>query len=482
MANCLFERIPGHGRLTRDRKGESGTSGSRSILPPVGTEAGDARKLRPVAAAAAVVLLAALLAGPAAAARPWEPPSYADREGAPEKPSSSAKRKPVPPRPRPAARRSAQVPAVAVAVIDSGVDLSHPDLSGRAWTNSAEIPGNGVDDDGDSIVDDVHGADLLHQRGDPADTVGHGTHIAGVIGASPNPATGSGGVDPRARIMALKVDDGGWMDLGAAAAAIRYAADHGARVINLSWGNRLRSPDVEQAIAYAGDRGVLTVVAAGNLGVSNDLVPTYPASSPLDTVISVAATCDGHSLAAFSDYGKLSVDIAAAGCEIMSTAPGGGYIARTGTSMAAPKVAGVAALLFSEHPGATPLEIKKALLAGARPESALDQSVSCGGVLDVGGAKRALAAPDRTTPSSFELLAPAVHFTAVHTDLYYDRVTFSWSPSTDGSLAGYRLVLDGAPVAAVGTSSTSVTYPVAPGEHRWEVVAYDRSGNETVAG
>jgi subtilisin family serine protease len=303
-----------------------------------------------------------------------------------------------------------------------------------------------------------------------------------VIGASLNPATGSGGIDPRAKIMALKIDDGGWMDLGAAAAAIRYAADHGARVINLSWGNRLDSPDVEQAIAYAGRRGVLTVVAAGNLGVSNDLVPTYPASSPLDTVISVAATCDGNSLAWFSDYGKLSVDIAAAGCEIVSTAPGGGYIARTGTSMAAPEVAGAAASLFSEHPGATPLEIKKALLAGARPESALDQSVSCGGVLDVGGAERALAAPDRTTPSSFALLAPAVHFTAVHTNLYYDRITFSWSPSADSFLAGYRLVLDGAPLAAVGTSSTSVTYPVVPGEHRWEVVAYDRSGNETVAG
>jgi serine protease len=407
------------------------------------------------------VLLAALLPAPAAAARPWEPPSYAEREGAQER---------------------TQAPAVAVAVIDTGVDFTHPDLGGHAWTNSVEIPGNGIDDDGDSIVDDVHGADVLHRTGDPADTVGHGTHIAGVIAASPNAAAGSGGIDPRAKIMALKVDEGGWMDLGAAAAAIRFAADHGARVINLSWGNRLDSQAVEQAIAYAGGRGVLTVVAAGNLGISNDLVPTYPASSPIDTVISVAATCDGHSLAAFSDYGKLSVDIAAAGCEIVSTAAGGGYITRTGTSMAAPEVAGAAALLFSKHPGATPLEIKQALLAGARPESSLDQSVACGGVLDVRGAERALTAPDRTTPSSFARLAPAAHFTAAKTDLYYDRLTFSWSPSADSSLAGYRLVLDGAPVAAVGTSSTSVTYPVVPGEHRWEVVAYDRSGNATVAG
>ena len=369
-----------------------------------------------------------------------------------------------------------------MAVVDTGVDIGHPDLSGHLWTNPREIPGNGVDDDGDGIVDDVHGADFVHKTGNPADTVGHGTNVAGVIAASANSAVGSGGLDPEARIMALKVDEDGWMNLGAAASAIRYAADHGARVINLSWGNRVDDANVEQAIAYASAHGALVVTAAGNFGQNIDLAPVYPASSSFDGTVSVAATCDGASLAWFSDYGKLRVGLAAPGCGLVTTAPGGTYATRNGTSVAAPLVAAAAARLLAERPNDSPLQIKRALLGGVRPQPSLDGSVSSGGVLDLERARAALAAPDLLPPTSFVALAPAAEFTAVRTEFYYDRLSFSWRASSDPSLAGYRLLLDGSMVAAVGAASTSVTYPVAPGDHRWTVVAYDRSGNETTAG
>jgi subtilisin family serine protease len=432
--------------------------------------------VRRFAVALALVIAGASEAGTAAATTAWQPRSYAGHEGPPLLHNDAGH---GPSAKRPA--RPAEPPAVVVAVVDTGVDVTHPALVAHLWTNPREIPGNGIDDDGDGIVDDVHGADFLNKTGDPSDTVGHGTHVAGIIAASPNPSVGSGGIDPDAKIMALRVDDKGWMDLGAAAAAIRYAADHGARVINLSWGNRVDSPAVDQAIAYAGAHGALTIVASGNLGQNNDLAPIYPASSASDAIVSVGATCDGDSLASFSDFGKLSVDIAAPGCDVVSTVPGGGYEARTGTSMAAPEVAAAAALLFRDHPNARPLEVKRALLGGATPEPALDGLVSTGAVLDLARARAAFVASDTTPPAAFSEVAPSDAFTARRTEFYYDHVTFHWTPSSDAALAGYRLLLDGVPVAAVGTGSTSVTYPVVPGDHRWSVVAYDRSGNETTA-
>jgi subtilisin family serine protease len=365
----------------------------------------------------------------------------------------------------------AAAPSPIVAVIDSGVDVTHPALRDHLWVNPGEVPGNGVDDDHDGFVDDVNGANLTAGNGDLGDDIGHGTHVAGIVLQT----------DPAARIMALKAGSGGTIDLGAATAAINYAVSHGARVINLSWATFSDDAALAQAIRSAVEHDVLVVAAAGNFGFDTDVRAVYPASYGEAGLLSVAATCDGHSAASFSNFGKVSVGLAAPGCGISSTLPGGGYGALSGTSMAAPAVSGTAALLLSQRPQSSAQDLERSILGGAVPDAGLAASVSSGATLSVSGALAALAAPDRTAPAAFNAVAPAAAFTTERDpSYYYQPVTFTWTASSDQALAGYRVLLDGHPIGAP-PSATSVTARVAPGAHTWTVVAYDRSGNETVA-
>jgi subtilisin family serine protease len=367
-----------------------------------------------------------------------------------------------------------------VAVIDTGVDLGHPYLRDHRWVNAGEVAGNGIDDDGDGIVDDVNGGNFIDHTGNPRDDEGHGTHVAGIAATSPSAATRTG-VDPAVEIMALKVNKGLWMDLGAAAEAVYYAADRGAQIINLSWGSRSSNRSLEQAISYATARGVLVVAAAGNLRSNNDVLPDYPSSYPDPGIISVAASCDGQTIAPFSNVGKLSIDIAAPGCNVVSAVPGG-YKSLSGTSMAASAVSGAAALLAASRPSAGGRELKRALLAGARPAAGLDAAVASGGALDVAGALAALSRRDVTRPAPFAQIAPAKAFAVERSPTtFYQEVTFAWRPSSDSALAGYEVLLDGVPIAGIGAGQTSLITRVAPGEHVWSVVAYDRSGNTTTA-
>ncbi len=273
---------------------------------------------------------------------------------------------------------------VVVAIIDTGIDLSHPDLRDNLWNNPGEIADNGVDDDRDGFVDDVHGADLVNHDGTPQDDNGHGTHVAGIIGARGGNGIGTAGVAWRVRLMAVKA-----LDANAAGNALtvadglRYAVDHGARIVNLSLAGPGRSDDLESAIRYAGDHGVLVVCAAGNDGNDLALVPSYPASLPEANVLGVAATDEGGLLSAISSFGP-GVDLSAPGEGILSTARGGGYELRTGTSMAAPMVAGAAALVASALPGADSSALTGALAGGAR-RSVLPVGA---GALDVAGALR----------------------------------------------------------------------------------------------
>jgi subtilisin family serine protease len=328
------------------------------------------------------------------------------------------------------------------------------------------------DDDGDGIVDDVHGANFVAHNADLRDGSGHGTHIAGIIAAA----------DPSARIMALEVGTGEWIDVGAATAAVYYAVAHGARILNMSWAFRPADPAFEQAIRYAISKNVLVVAAAGNFGTSNDTTPTYPASYASGGLLSVAATCDGRTVAPFSNYGKLSVSIAAPGCNITSTLPGGRYGTMSGTSMAAPEVAGAAALLLERYPTASATDLARALLGGAQAEAGLADTVSSGAALDTAGALTAMASPDRSAPSPFARVSPAPAFAARRDPTYYyDRITFSWTPSRDADLAGYRVIVDGSPALATGPDADQAVVSVTPGSHSWSVQAYDRSGNTTTA-
>ena len=283
--------------------------------------------------------------------------------------------------------------SIIVGVIDSGVEYDHPDLVDNMWTNSDEIAGNGIDDDGNGYVDDFFGYDFDNEDPDPRDDNGHGTHVAGTIGARGNNSIGVTGVGWNASLMALKViGTGSNADV---ARAIDYATDNGAKITNNSYGyagsNVGGSQTISNAVGRAKDAGVLYVVAAGN---SRSTIPasnmdgsfnSWPAelSKVHDNVITVAATDSDGSFASYSHWGTESVQIAAPGTQIGSTYTNGGYVYSSGTSMAAPHVAGAAALLWAERPELSYLDIKDAMLSTARPEHL---NLVGDGVLDLGAA------------------------------------------------------------------------------------------------
>jgi subtilisin family serine protease len=295
--------------------------------------------------------------------------------------------------------QSRGAPGTTVAVLDSGVDIAHPDLAGNLFENPGETPGNDQDDDGNGYVDDVHGYNftgdnaVLVER-DP-DILGydHGTHVAGIVAAEGDNATGIAGVCFRCRIMVLKffkpidTDGDGQKDtmvgtLAAELEALAYARRNGADVVNGSFGSPIYSRFERRAFAALGRNGVLAVIAAGNQAADNDLLsrgsPDFPASFGLKNIMSVAATnhrdhyAYGTGCAAraarfrclFTNWGRESVDVAAPGVDILSTTPTRGplYSVFNGTSMAAPYVAGVAGLVKSAHPGWGAVLIKNAIM------------------------------------------------------------------------------------------------------------------------
>ncbi len=285
--------------------------------------------------------------------------------------------------------------ATIVAVIDTGLDLTHPEFAGRVWVNPGEFPGNGIDDDRNGYVDDVHGWNFDANTANVQDDNGHGTHVSGTIGAAGNNRLGVVGINWNARILPLKaLDARGGGSTGAAVAAIYYAADRGARVINASWGGASHSQALADAILYANARGAVFVTAAGNESANNDLVLSYPASYRFPNVISVASIDAGGGLSSFSNYGAGTVDLAAPGGAILSTVLGG-YSTYSGTSMAAPHVAGVASLVAGLHPEYTAAQVVGALVAAAQPLATLAGRTTGGGLLV--NAARAVGYVEATT-------------------------------------------------------------------------------------
>jgi len=271
--------------------------------------------------------------------------------------------------------------AVRVAVIDTGVDYFHPDLEANVWTNPGEIAGNGLDDDGNGYVDDVHGYDFVSGDSDPMDDHSHGTHVAGIIGAVGNNRIGVGGVCWSATLMAIKAfDDHGEGTVAGVVAALRYAVDNGARVINASWGQSDKSRALQEAVTETWNAGVLIVAAAGN--ERSDVAP-FPAA--FDRVVAVAALNAKGERAFFSNFGSF-VDLAAPGEAILSTTPNARYDLLSGTSMAAPHVTGVAALVLARQPELTNDELAT-LLRNAVTDLAADQYIGTGR-LDAGQAVR----------------------------------------------------------------------------------------------
>jgi subtilisin family serine protease len=271
-------------------------------------------------------------------------------------------------------------PNVVVAVIDLGIDYNHEDLSANMWRNPGESgtdqlgrdkATNGVDDDGNGYSDDVFGIDTINRDSDPLDDSGHGTHVAGTIGAVGNNSKGVVGVNWTVRLMALKTHDAAGNGTSASVVeAFRYAAlmrDRGIniRVTNSSWGGSPEAPSFDQAlkdaIDGAGEAGILNVCAAGNGNNNNDTVPFYPATYDSPSIISVAASDQNDNKVSFSSYGATTVDLAAPGLGILSTLPGT-YGSLSGTSMSTPHVSGAAALLCAYNPHLSLGQLKAAIL------------------------------------------------------------------------------------------------------------------------
>jgi len=264
--------------------------------------------------------------------------------------------------------------SVIIAVLDSGVDYNHEDLKANMWTNPNEIPGNGLDDDGNGFIDDYYGINAVDNNGDPMDVVNdpHGTHVAGILGAVGNNGKGVAGVCWNCRIMALKfIGDDGTGSLSHELKCIDYAINHGAHIINGSYGDYEFSRLENNALRRAQDAGILCTFAAGNDGYNNDDHHHYPSSYDLDNIIAVADSTRRDQLNAWSNYGPASVDIAAPGTHILNTTPNNSYQSFGGTSMAAPHVAGLAALIKSRDSSLTYAEIKDRILSNGDPISSM---------------------------------------------------------------------------------------------------------------
>lgn len=275
---------------------------------------------------------------------------------------------------------------IVVAVLDSGIDYNHEDLAVNMWRNPGEIPGNGIDDDGNGFIDDVYGWDFHNDNSDPFDDNFHGTHCAGIIGAVGNNGIGVAGVNWSVRLMAVKIlGRGGSGYVSDAVDGVYYATRRGVRLTSNSWGYYGQlSQSLKDAFDDAGSSNVLCVAATGNEQNNNDEIPMYPASFDSANIVSVAATDQNDALAWFSNYGRTSVDLGAPGVNIYSTVPTaqGRYARMSGTSMATPHAAGVAALVAAYSPGLTAAQIKQRLLDNTDRVPTLSGKTVSGGRLN----------------------------------------------------------------------------------------------------
>jgi subtilisin family serine protease len=356
-----------------------------------------------------------------------------------------------------------------ICIIDTGLDYTHPELAANAWVNPNEIPGDKVDNDGDGIVDDLHGANLIAKTGDPMDDNDHGTHCAGTIGAVGNNGAGIVGVNWNATIASAKfLDAGGSGSYADAVDAVLYATRIGARVTSNSWGGGGFSQALYDAFKAS---PALHICAAGNESSNSDTSPSYPGGFDLDNIVSVAAIDRNGHLADFSNYGATSVDVAAPGVDIYSTQPHNRYQTLSGTSMATPHVSGVAGLVLSQYPDLTNEQLKARLVNTAVKEDELAGKVLSGGRVNAANAlENDDVAPDTVGDLTVETAGASsmtLKFTATGDDGSVGTATayqlrYSDQPITDQASWDAAKTVRGLPTPAAPGNVEHLTVPIQP--------------------
>ncbi|WP_052813804.1 S8 family serine peptidase [Shewanella sp. cp20] len=292
--------------------------------------------------------------------------------------------------------------SIIVGVIDTGFDFTHPDLQANIWRNPNEIAGNGIDDDGNGYIDDIHGISAINDNGNPSDTDRHGTHVSGTIGAEGNNALGVAGVNWRTSMVGCSFLGASGGQLVDGIQCIDYMiglknAGNNIRVLNNSWGGGGFAQSLKDAIAAANNADMLFVAAAGNDASDIDAGGFYPAGYDVPNVVAVASTDSNDNLSGFSNFGDEKVHLAAPGSFVLSTVPGG-YDSFSGTSMASPHVAGAAALMLSGNPDLTTAQLKNILMNTGDSLPVLQDKTISGKRLNV---FNALADSGGTGPSFF---------------------------------------------------------------------------------
>jgi subtilisin family serine protease len=369
---------------------------------------------------------------------------------------------------------------VLVAIIDTGIDYDHDDLKDQIWKNPGESGGgkesNGIDDDNNGYKDDYRGWNFASGSNNPYDDNQHGTHCAGIVGAVGNNSKGIAGVNWRVKLMALKFlgqDGSGTSD--DAAEAIIYAAKMGAKVLSNSWGGGENSRTLQDAIQFASDRGALFIAAAGNESSNTDNIANYPSNYDVPNVVSVASSDRNDALSSFSNYGRYTVDLAAPGSSILSAQPVNRYQLLSGTSMATPHVAGVAALIWAQYPSLNMKQVLVRLLGSTDRKNAFVGRMTTGGRLNAANAFST---------------SPVI---ALTTDLpYTDNTTGPYNVNTsvvdDGAVTNVKLVYsvnsatsDSVNMTSAGNDSYAAGIPGKPLNTTisYLIVATDNAGNRT---
>ena len=350
---------------------------------------------------------------------------------------------------------------VIVAVLDSGIDLNHPDLVNNIWNNTAESCTDGIDHDRDGYVNDCRGWNFVSDNNTPQDDNGHGTHVSGIIGAVGNNGIGVAGVMWNVKLMPLKfLDADGNGSTSDEISAIEFAITHGAKVMNASFAGPDFSNSEYDAVSHANNAGILLMAAAGNESANDDTTPSYPASfsNPTDpnlvknnlgalfNVISVAATGQNDNLASFSNFGVNSVQVAAPGLSVLSTIPTSAYGLESGTSQATPFVSGLAGLLYSQNPNLSYLQVRSVIFSSVDILPSLNNKILTSGRINALSALTFPIAPKLSvSPSSADFgtvaagtTSSAKTFTATNTgtaDLIIGQVTLTGANAVEFSMA-----------------------------------------------